>query len=375
MNIVVFIACALRYLDKDVWSFAYFFNAYNMACFSLGLVLISLSIWSYSSTYDAVGEFGWFYGDFFISEDSFKQHLCYTGAYRFLNNPDCVTGYAGQYGLALIAQSWPIFFLALGSHVLNILFLNLVEIPHMNKLYSQKELRSDAPFPKVLKKLKKSVLPKLPPTLKEAQERMEKKVGKEVKKIRTKAMEEVFEIYKTLSDNRKSLNQLNKNGSSGSSSSPSSPIVAPMNKSKSSSGSSSDVTLVTPERIRLGDTMTIHYSAAVVPRGEGDDSARPQVAKLAHSKSSYDWIGVYPAEVSSGPGSSDGKWIYVEPSNEGSIIFPPTLLPSTSGIYQARYHRNNGYTVAASYTFMLEDGNEETPTESPRSPSPQSEEE
>ena len=38
-------------------------------------------------------------------------------------------------GLALIFQSWTIFALSLVSQSLNILFLNFVEIPHMQKLY------------------------------------------------------------------------------------------------------------------------------------------------------------------------------------------------------------------------------------------------
>lgn len=33
---------------------------------------------------DVVGDFGWFFGDFFIQEDAFDHHLCYTGIYRFL---------------------------------------------------------------------------------------------------------------------------------------------------------------------------------------------------------------------------------------------------------------------------------------------------
>jgi phosphatidylethanolamine N-methyltransferase len=68
MNIVVFIACSLRYVSHTFTLSEYFLNPFTMASAALGLVLISLSIWSYTSTYEAVGEFGWFYGDFFISE-------------------------------------------------------------------------------------------------------------------------------------------------------------------------------------------------------------------------------------------------------------------------------------------------------------------
>jgi len=49
-----------------------------------------------TSLESAVGDFGWFYGDFFIPDSHFKPTLCYTGIYRFLNNPDCVTGFVNM---------------------------------------------------------------------------------------------------------------------------------------------------------------------------------------------------------------------------------------------------------------------------------------
>eukprot|EP00461_Guttulinopsis_vulgaris_P006638 UN06671 len=47
-----------------------------------------LSIWTHYSTYTSIGDFGWFYGDFFIPPSEYTHKLCYTGIYRFLNNPD-----------------------------------------------------------------------------------------------------------------------------------------------------------------------------------------------------------------------------------------------------------------------------------------------
>jgi hypothetical protein len=41
-------------------------------------------------------------------------------------------------GFALFAQSWTIFGLALLSHILNLLFLNLVELPYMQVLYEKR---------------------------------------------------------------------------------------------------------------------------------------------------------------------------------------------------------------------------------------------
>jgi hypothetical protein len=77
-----------------------------------------------------------------------QPRLVYTGIYRFLNNPDCVTGYAGLYGLALISQSWLLFSIAVGSQTANLIFVYLVEIPHMERLYSVRLPRISASAPR-----------------------------------------------------------------------------------------------------------------------------------------------------------------------------------------------------------------------------------
>lgn len=75
---------------------------------------------------------------------------------------------------------------------------------------------------------------------------------------------------------------------------------------------------------------------------------------------------MYPVEVAAVPGNSDGRYIYVEPSSDGSVVFPPTLLPTVEGVYEARYFRSNGYQVVASHPFILADpALEPSPAESP----------
>ncbi|KAJ5279133.1 hypothetical protein N7478_004505 [Penicillium angulare] len=122
----------------------------------IGVGLISLQLWTSISIYDSLGEFGWFYGDFFF-DDSPK--LTYDGIYRFLNNPERVLGLAGVWGAVLITNSGVVTFLALLSHILSLAFIQFVERPHMQKLYGR-SMRQDGG---VVKNLKKS----LPPSLKQ----------------------------------------------------------------------------------------------------------------------------------------------------------------------------------------------------------------
>ncbi|CEL08923.1 Putative Phosphatidylethanolamine N-methyltransferase [Aspergillus calidoustus] len=122
----------------------------------LGASLISLQLWTSMSIYESLGEFGWFYGDFFFDE---SPKLTYNGIYRFLNNPERVLGLAGVWGAVLITASGTVAFLAFLSHILSLGFIQFVERPHMQKLYGR-SLRQDAGLVKSLKR-------SLPPSLKQ----------------------------------------------------------------------------------------------------------------------------------------------------------------------------------------------------------------
>ncbi|KAL8691950.1 MAG: hypothetical protein Q9224_004063 [Gallowayella concinna] len=115
---------------------------------TVGVGLIALQIWVAVSIYDSLGEFGWFFGDFFFNQ---SPKLTYGGIYRFLNNPERVIGLAGVWGAALITGSSAILGLAVFSHVLTLMFIQFVERPHMQKLYGQ-SLRRESGLVKSLKR-------------------------------------------------------------------------------------------------------------------------------------------------------------------------------------------------------------------------------
>ena len=159
MTYASFVAAAMKfYTFPSDWT-----SGYVLLNHVIGAGLLALQIWTSVSIHQSLGEFGWFYGDFFFDQAS---KLTYSGIYRFLNNPERVMGLAGVWGTALVTGSTSIFFLALLSHILNLSFIQLVERPHMQKLYGQK-LRSESGLVKSLKR-------SLPPPLQKWQGNVDK---------------------------------------------------------------------------------------------------------------------------------------------------------------------------------------------------------
>lgn len=91
---------------------------------TLGFLLIGLHLWTSLSIHEVLGDFGWFFGDFFVQGE---YRLTYTGIYRYLNNPERLMGSTAFWGMSLISYSGIGFSLALLAQVCNLLFIQLVE--------------------------------------------------------------------------------------------------------------------------------------------------------------------------------------------------------------------------------------------------------
>ncbi|KAI8373027.1 phospholipid methyltransferase-domain-containing protein [Radiomyces spectabilis] len=328
---------------------------------TLGLFFILLHIWTSVSIYEVLGDFGWFYGDFFIEAQD--GHLLYTGIYRFLNNPEKVMGHAAFWGMTLMTNSWIIYGLTLFSQISNFLFLHYVEAPHMRKLYGD-EIRKEAGLTKTLRSAATSIPKTIPDKLqqevskllrekaeiqaasknvervvKETMEKMEKAMGEtagavnDIMEIARPRLQEAIAEAKTLLDTSRSRLI---------------PIVANDIETYDLSRYSISLSCNNKTAFTLGQPIQIEWTA---PEYHG----------------ARDWIGIYKVTANTSKKvtniSSHGYWHWtnaveregmetlfppeVEIAEKGTLVFKGNQLPWEVGTYEFRYHHDAKHNVMA----------------------------
>lgn len=338
----------MSYVSLGVFALRVWSSPFNVSFwpfwYIVGVMLILLQCWTSYSIYESLGEYGWFFGDFFYTRPAHR--LTYSGIYRYLNNPERLFGIAGVWGLSLLTNSISVTTLALLWTFGNMAFIQFVEQPHMKKLYGDK-IRREAGVVKTIRQAAK-LAPPLESRVKQLQGSFDKVIGETATAVETflNQAKPKFEggVKGVVEETKVLLRQY-----------PARMTIVRVAEDINVDTSLYSLEIMTEPQAREDKrSLVFDYGTPLVVKWTADEN---------HSKK--DWIGLYritdnvSREVTKV--SSSGRWSAIDPtgyrdhndsaikydSTTGEVRFAGNRLFWEKGVYEFRYHHGGKHNVLA----------------------------